>query len=395
MPAQAVDEHALEFGLQHVVVAVGHAAVGRRGEQLLVLERFENGCTTRGVEQRVAQLAGQVTQGRGSNEKSQPAGGQPVQHVARQIRADQPRPATQVTDRPFTLGAAAMRGREVKQMQTGRPAAGAARQCRRRLGRQVGLVDVAKQLLDLPRAKAQVVLREFEHVARDDQPRRVEAGRAPAAQNDHEFTGTHRQQRVHRLLAGRAGKLLQVVDEQGRRAWSGFFQGPDEFADLALRRRHREVRIAEGVGQRMAEIAGDGRLVALFASGSIPTDGSARGGELAQQRGLARSGGSHHQSRGGRWVTAWCDRRDQPLAHQAPRLGWPHLFEKDHRLHGDLTPGSSAGRRHPGSASQSRCCWVHGRCRTGSSEGPGQFVRPDRTTPTGYAFNAVAIVPPS
>ena len=35
------------------------AAVGRRGEQLLVLERFENGCTTRGVEQRVDAVLGE------------------------------------------------------------------------------------------------------------------------------------------------------------------------------------------------------------------------------------------------------------------------------------------------------------------------------------------------
>ncbi len=324
-----------------MVVAVGDAAVGGGGEELFVLQGGQHGGTAARAQQCVAQVAGQHPQRRRPDQEVEAAGVHAAQHVAGQVRTDQPGAAAEFADRPLPLGAAAVLGGQVEQVQPGRPPPGAPGQRRRALRRQRRVVDDPEQLLHLPRPEPQIVAVEFQQLLRDHQPRGVHRRRAATAQNDRDLPRPHGQQGLQGAFGGGAGQLLQVVDEEHRGAWPGLVELADQVADPPAGRRGGEARILQRGGQGMAEIPGDGGRVVL-ASGPVPADRGLPGRELAQQGGLAAAGRAEHERRGerSRGPRPQPGRGGvEPIADQAARARTPDLLQEDHRFHADLPEG--------------------------------------------------------
>ena len=164
----------LEVVEQHLVVAELVAVVRCGREQPALLQLLQHGLAADGVEQRVAQRAGQhAERARAAQELAQ-LGGQVAEHLADEVGAHQPRPAGQVGQRPAPLRRWAALGEQVEHREPGRPPGGALRQRRGVLGRQRLVVDLAEQPLDLPRAEPQVVGVDDVHRAVDPQRRHVQ-----------------------------------------------------------------------------------------------------------------------------------------------------------------------------------------------------------------------------
>ena len=124
--------------------------------------------------QPIAQRPRQPAQHAGVDEELAQVLGQPEQHVLGEVLAQQPAAHLGPAEHPPPLVGGPAAGREVEQLEAGRPALGAARE-HREVARQHGVVvDVAEQLLDLPGAEPEVVRPELEQLAGHAEPGQVD-----------------------------------------------------------------------------------------------------------------------------------------------------------------------------------------------------------------------------
>ncbi len=128
-----VDQQHLEVSLQDLVVAVGGAVVAGAGEKLLLLEFGQHRRAAGGAEQLVAHRGAEDAQGAGLQEEGPSCLVQPVQHVAGEVGADEPRATTQLVDGAFSLQPRQSGGGQVEELQSRRPASGAPGEGRRGL----------------------------------------------------------------------------------------------------------------------------------------------------------------------------------------------------------------------------------------------------------------------
>ena len=171
--ADRLDQHPVEVLAQDLVVAERVLAVlHRHREHAAAGQLVQQRAAARRPPQAIAQRPRQPAQHAGVDEELAQVLGQPEQHVLGEVLAQQPAahlgPAQHAP--PLVGGPAA--GREVEQLEAGRPALGPAGQHREVARQHRVVVDVAEQLLDLPGAEPQVVRPELEQLARD--PRAAE-----------------------------------------------------------------------------------------------------------------------------------------------------------------------------------------------------------------------------
>ena len=209
-----VDEQALEQGLQDLVVAVRATALGQRGEELARGEVLQDPGAALPLQECVAQRPGQRAQGARGEEELTALGVELVQDGPGQVAAQQPGPPVQVGHCPLPLDRRLPRGGEVEEHQPCRPAAGAPGEGGGTLGGQGLAVHAPEELLDLPRAEPQRLAVELDQLTGDHQPRRVAGERAAGAESQPDLGRAAAHQRGQLVLGGRAGELVDVVEDQ-------------------------------------------------------------------------------------------------------------------------------------------------------------------------------------
>ena len=165
--ADLLDEHPVEVLAEHLVVAVGVAAVlDRDGEHAAPGQLVEERAAAGRAPEPVAQRSRQPAQDAGVDQEPAELHGQTDHHVLGEVLAQQPAAAPGAAQHAAALLGGPAAGGEVEQLEPGRPALGAAREHREvRRGDGV-VVDVAEQLLHLPGAEAEVVRADLQQLAR-------------------------------------------------------------------------------------------------------------------------------------------------------------------------------------------------------------------------------------
>ena len=253
-------------------------------------------------EQLVAGLPGEHAQRRGQQQEPAPSGLEAGQHVAGEVRADQPRPSAQLGHGVLALDAAQPAAAEVEQLQSRRPAARPAGEGRRGLGGERLAVDRAEQLLGLPGPEAQVLGVELDELARDEQPADVHGRRPAAAEQQPDVPRPQPDEPFERVLGGLTGQLVHVVEHQQRPGRSSDCSAATSPATVsttarATRSQRRDCRPAPrtrggGPGPTSSRSSASARYQAHGIGG-------VRGGP-AQQRRLARPGRAQDEADRGR-----------------------------------------------------------------------------------------------
>ena len=168
--ADALDELELEVAAQHLVVAVRPAVlVDRAREDLPLGERGQVGVRARRVEQLVAERARQLAEHAGLQQEVRQLGLEIGEHVAREVLAREREVRAEAGQQAPSLGRRATAAGEVEELEAGGPALGPAREHREVARRQRLAVDLPEELLDLPRAEAEIVGVQLQEVAGDEQ----------------------------------------------------------------------------------------------------------------------------------------------------------------------------------------------------------------------------------
>ena len=150
---------------------------------------------------------------------------QPGHHVLRQVLAEQaaarPRAAQ---DAPPLLRRPAT-GRQVEQLEASRPALRPPREHREVGGRDRVVVDVAEQLLDLPRPEPEVVRGDLEQLVGEPQAREVEPGRDAGRDDEREPRRRVVDEPPERGLGRGVLEVVEVVDHEQDRPAPGARSG--------------------------------------------------------------------------------------------------------------------------------------------------------------------------
>ena len=280
----------LEVVEQHLVVAELVAVVRCGREQPALLQLLEHGLAADGVEQRVAQGAGQHPERARAAQELAQLGRQIAEHLADEVGAHQPRPAGQVGQRPPPLRRWAALGQQVEHREPGRPPGGALRQRRGVLGRQRLVVDLAEQPLDLPRAEPQVVGVDHVHRAVDPQRRHVQPDDPARAEHHAQRRRRERDHPRQPVLRRRARDGVEVVEHEQHVAPGGVEYGRHVLERPALRT--GQAHPAQGAPDPPGQLLG----VAVRRVDPVPDHRAGEPGrDLAEQRGLAVACGSEHQ----------------------------------------------------------------------------------------------------
>ena len=151
---------------------------------------------------------------------------QAEQHVLGQVLAQEPAARLGAAqDPPPLVGGPAARG-QVEQLQARGPALRSAGEDGQVARQDRVVVDVAEQLLDLPRPEPQVVRPELEEVVGDAQARQVDRRRDPAGDDDREPWRRVVHEPPERRLGRRALQRVAVVDDERRRGRGPRSPGP-------------------------------------------------------------------------------------------------------------------------------------------------------------------------
>jgi hypothetical protein len=181
---------------------------------------------------------------------------------------------------------------QVEQLEAGCPPLGAAGQ-----GGQVGrgqrlAVHHLEQLLDLPRPEPEVVGPDLEQVALDPQAGEGEGGAAAGADDQSEAGRQVAEEVLQGQLGRRAVQRVEVVDHDGGTGGGVLVQGGCGVLDAGPAR----AEAVEGGGAGPLQVADQGGLGDVGRLGPVPGHGAAgAGGEVGEERGLARPGRRHHQ----------------------------------------------------------------------------------------------------
>ena len=305
-----------------MVAVRAFVVVQRDGEDLAVREVVEDRRAAARPAQRVARRPGEAAQDGRLDEERPERRGQLVEHVAREVLANQsPRRPCPGQDPPSVLGRLAAR-REMEQLQPRGPALGPARE-RGQIGRRDRVpVEVAEQPFRLPCPEAQVVRPDLQQLPGDPEPRQVERRRDAGPDEDRQPRRRVLHEPAQRRLGRRALQGVQVVDDEHRRALGA----PIERARGLLDRRPvtGDVRAARAV--RAAS-----RYRRSVASDRRPTS----------RRGTTRPGGPRRRPRTGRG--AWTCR--SPRARRRASAGGarrPRARAPDARAEAPRRPGCAA-----------------------------------------------------
>ena len=270
------------------MVAEGIVGVlDRHGEHAPAGELIEQRPAAGGAAQLVAQRPRQAAQHAGVHEELAEVLAQPEQHVLGQVLPQQPTAHLGAAEHAAALvGRATARG-QVEQLQPGGPALRAAGEHGEVARQHRVVVDVAEQLLDLPRAEAQVIRAELEQLARDAQPRQVDRRRHPAGDDDRQPWRRVVDQPAQRALGRRALEGVPIVDDQRRGGRRLGLQGRGDVLDGDP----AAGEIRERRAQRRLEMTDERAFVRVPGLGAVPAHGNGRpGGKAGHERRLARSG---------------------------------------------------------------------------------------------------------
>ena len=225
----------------------------------------------------------------------------------------------------------------MEQLQPRRPATRATGQGGCGLRGQRSVVDRAEELLDLPGAEPQVLAVDHDQLTGHQQPGRVQARLATAAQRDRDRPRTQPEEGLQRGLGGRTGDLVEVVDDQPDRADVGSIESSHEVGDPTRGRRLDDAGIGQRRTEGEAEVPGQRDLFGVLGSGPVPGRGQPVAlHQLGEQRRLARTRRSEHQQ--ARAVLAQVRQSGQPSVEPLPDQSAQHrtadLLQEDHRIQG-------------------------------------------------------------
>ena len=278
---------------QHLVIAIAAMVVGGGGEDLPPLQLLQDLLAARAIEKRITQDATQAAEHAGADQKAPQVRRQLIQDVAGQVLPGQLGPnAERFQDSSALHGRLAMGG-EVKQLQPGGPAFGAAGELGKLLRRQGFSIEVTEQAFDLPRPKAQVVGADFQQGAGDAQTRQVEAGKRARPDQERDIRRRVVDQALERELGRTILEGMQVVDDQQRLLAGPGLKRPGRGLD----RPPAAGQIAERADHGGLEVIEQGARLRVPALGAIPGDWNiGRGGEARQERALAGAGGCNDEA---------------------------------------------------------------------------------------------------
>ena len=300
-----------------------------------------------GPEKVIAQVTGEDAQGRRDQEEATTVLVEAPEHVAGQVRTHQAGSPAQLVDGPLALRPTHLHRGEVEQVEPRRPPSGPPGQGGRALRRQRGVVHAAEQLLDLPRAEAQLIAVQLDQLARDQEPGGVDHRWPTAPQDDLDVSGPHGEERPEGPLGGRPGDLVEVIDDQLGRSRGGV-QGADKVHDASSGGRRDEGVVGQGCAQRVPEMPRQIDLVRVLGAHAVPGAGTPTRSQVAEQGGLARTGRTQHQGHGHRPARARVQRRRpgfQTVPDQAPPVRPAELLQEDEGVHG--SPVTLPSRPHP------------------------------------------------
>src|SRR5207237_2905571 len=166
------------------VIAVPGAVVRGVGKDLAALQLLQGLLAAAPIEEAIAERATQAAQHACAHKEPAQFHRQLFEDVAGQVLAGEAGARPHRAQDPAALLGRLAPGRQMEELQTGRPTLGAAGQLRQLLRRERLLVEVTEKALNFPGPEAQVLAADLQERPRDPQPREVEARDSPGADQE-------------------------------------------------------------------------------------------------------------------------------------------------------------------------------------------------------------------
>jgi hypothetical protein len=288
-----LDQHPVEVRAQDLVVSKRPLRlVERDREQLAARELLEEERTPPPLEQLIAQVASQANEDGGVDQEPAQLVGQLGENVASEVLAQEAGARADAAEDAASLVGRLAPGRQVEQLEPGRPALRSAGEDRKLARRHRIAVEVAEEPLHLPRSEPEVVALDLEEVAGDVEARQVEIRMdARPGENPQPRRGVV-DETAQRSLGRGSFQGVQVIDDERCRTAGPLLQRARRVLDIAPAGRQPGQR-----GPKCGlEVAQHAERIVVPGFGAIPGNRQSRRGRESRQQGcLAGAGGRDNE----------------------------------------------------------------------------------------------------
>ena len=257
------------MGAQHLVISEAALTVESDGEEPAAVQLEEDRLAALPAEVPVAELPVEHAQDGGGHEEVAQLGRQLIEHVPGEELPHHPGARAQGAEDAPSLIPGAVAGGEVEEVQTRGPPVGAPGELGELVRSERLRVELAEELLDLPRPEAEVVNSQLDHAAEHAQPWQVEMRLRAGCHEHGKRLGRVLDEPLQRRLGSGAFDGVQIVDDQEGRVRDGALAGGGGILDAGPwsgegrcdtpeRRLHMDEQRMLIRVQRLDSIPGDG-----------------------------------------------------------------------------------------------------------------------------------------